>query len=213
MSKPRPSYAFSLSVLLLLAQCGCVSLVPRQNPGTLYRFGDQSAPATATSPGPARPPLDLHVDLPSAAAGDGVLTVTGARAAYLDGARWVTPASVIFRDDLTLALLSRSGFEPLDRTDRASLHLSVHVLRFEVDYKDGAEAAPTIHVTATLTLRNDASAIQPVAMIVNASSLAAENRVSAIVSAYGEAVREVTDAAVTLVNAQSPLPTATPHPG
>ncbi len=191
-----------LGGLTSVALSGCVSLGPKGDPAALYRFGPDDPPSSAKAIGPLRPPVDLHVDLPVASSGDRILSASGARLAYLGGARWVTPAAVIFRNDLTLALASHSRFEPLEGAGHAGRHLSVHVLTFEVDYADGASGAPTVHVVAALSARNDAD-VDPISMVIDARSAASQNRVGAIVAAYGKAVAEVTDAAVVLVDAQS----------
>ncbi len=182
-----------VALLAALALGGCVSVLPKSKPVQLSRFG-AGAPAGEAAPAPppqgltAPPAVALgSVVLPRAAAGDGLLTATGDQAAYVAGARWVSPAAVLMREAAVRAFAGRPGVRLTGPDGPSSARLDLLVTDFEADYP-APGAAPVVRValTATLTPRIGPALTRTVAV----SRPAAENRLSAIVPAYDAAVRD-----------------------
>lgn len=165
---------------------GCVSLLPKAKPVQLYRFAvDAPAqPAAADARGVGLEP----VTFPREAMGDGILTVQGAQTSFIGGARWVGPASVLFRQALDQAFdasAARVHLRGRGEPGRLAASLNLDVLHFEADYTD-PKAAPTVRVT--LRARLSAADATPIAAeTFDVSEPAADNRVSAIVDAYNRA--------------------------
>src|SRR5205085_7900277 len=87
------------------------------------------------------------------AAGDRILTLTGPKAAYVAGARWVAPAEVLFDEAVASAFESAAGRvrlvsrgEPI----RSDYVLRLEVRNFETHY-DGRTPAVFVRVRATLS--------------------------------------------------------------
>ena len=73
----------------------------------LYQFGrtppPAASPASGSIVGRGQASLGVilsQVILPRAALGDGILTARGDEAAYIAGARWLTPAVLMFQEDV-----------------------------------------------------------------------------------------------------------------
>jgi len=185
---------------LALGLSACVTLIPETKPAQLYRFGGGVAEASSA----ARTEGSVGVVLsgssfPRASSGDQILTLTGSQAAYVAGARWVAPASILFDEALAQAfdrntgparLITRSEVRP------ASSLLRLDVRRFETVYDPGKATAPVVvvRVRATLTARDDRT--QVAEEIFEAQVRASDNRVGQIVAAYDAAVGEVLEAVV-----------------
>ncbi len=186
--------------LMSLAACaafaaavsGCAVLAT-PDPVQLYRFGGASAYAGtgATSACP-----DVHVamrriDFPEAARGDRLLAVTGTEAAYIKGARWVSPAETLFEEALRNAFADGGTCTVLSSAplSRNGLLLSVDVRRFEAAYAaPGAVPDANIVVLLRLFRMSDRSLVVEDRITVRES--AGENRQSAIVAAFDRATAE-----------------------
>jgi cholesterol transport system auxiliary component len=169
MSRSPPRLIAALLVATLLS--GCVTLLPKHAPARLYRFGGEGAGSTPGS-GSA-----LSVTFPAAAQGDGILTLTGQRAAYIADARWVSPAVLLFRETAQRLLPDLStGPGPRGR-------LVIHVTRFEADYDQPQGSAPMVRVEAQVALEDGLGGVRRLGL-VKAQSPAADNRVGAIVAAF-----------------------------
>ncbi len=174
------------------AVSGCAVLAT-PDPVQLYRFGGASAYAGtgATSACP-----DVHVamrriDFPEAARGDRLLAVTGTEAAYIKGARWVSPAETLFEEALRNAFADGGTCTVLSSAplSRNGLLLSVDVRRFEAAYAaPGAVPDANIVVLLRLFRMSDRSLIVEDRITVRES--AGENRQSAIVAAFDRATAE-----------------------
>ena len=181
-----------------VALSGC-ALLSSPDPVQLYRFGGASAYAGtgATSACP-----DVHVsmrrvDFPEAARGDRILAVTGAEAAYIKGARWVSPAETLFEEALRNAFLDGGTCTVLSSgpLSRNGLLLSVDVRRFEAAYAaPGAVPDANIVVLLRLFRMSDRSLVVEDRITVRES--AGENRQSAIVAAFDRAMSSVLAEAV-----------------
>ena len=174
------SAALSLPLVIALAASlgGCVTLLPKEAPAQLYSFGPPAADAPAQF-------ADVRVTthFPSAAQGDGILTMTADQAADLAGARWVSPAVLMFEAQARSALVAGRGAA-------GSLDLVIDVLRFETDYDQGPGQAPTVRIEAAFTF-SDPGGHKKLSRRFVAVRLASDNRVGAIVAAYDAAVVEL----------------------
>ena len=189
-----------VAALLALGVAGCVTLLPKAPPVQLYRFAwhePAAVPATAPATGAASTTIAaLITSFQPAAANDRLLSVTGSEAADIAGARWVSPAVSLFQTALDQALDGRGG--RLSRVSHgepatADLRLSIEVERFEVEYDQGAGAAPAVRIEAHAALDRPGTPAarreRGFAVVVRAS----DNRVAAIVHAYDEAVSQTLD--------------------
>jgi len=178
------------AALAATALAGC-SLLSSPDPVQLYRFGDMS-PGQGAAAGAA--PVTLsRIEFPAAAGGDRVLSTNGVTAAYLAGARWVSPAEQLFRDSLTAAFLRdarRTRLVERRELARGETGLDVEVMSFESRYLDGAEAAPTVVLHARARLVAFPERTVTAERTFQVERRASENRVSAIVAAYDAAVAE-----------------------
>ncbi len=175
------------ALVLPLALGGCISIFPKAQPVQLYSFG-QAVPAPTA---PVRTPVTVikgATTFPPAAGGDRLLTVTGAESAYIGGARWLSPASVIFDEVLLRAFDGPGSPRLVERGEplTAPSTLRLDVRRFEARYP-----GPTVsvQVRATLIRNGDRTIIGET--LFDASVPAAENRQAAIVAAYDGAVDKV----------------------
>lgn len=176
-----------------VALSGCISLLPKTKPAQLYRFGPTPAAAAATAaPRPhAISVFRTNGSFASESADDRILTVTGGKAAYIAQSRWVAPAAELFNEAVSEAfdpspvrLIARG------QQGRFAYALRLDVRKFEARYASGADAAPTIVVRVHAALsKPDQSVVGE--QIFEASIPAGSNRVSAIVSAYDQAVNDV----------------------
>ncbi|MCC2978029.1 ABC-type transport auxiliary lipoprotein family protein [Sphingomonas sp. PL-96] len=148
--------AGAIAMVTLLG--GCMGgLLGGGKPDQLYRFGDPlvaEAAATAPVPVPRRTVTLAPIQLPAAAAGDRILTIEGASAAYVKDVRWVSPATFLFRDAVRGAMQAR--IPDLALSDRASARqtqgiVTVRLSRFEAEY-DGTSEQPTIRVEGEAVL-------------------------------------------------------------
>lgn len=188
-----------------VAMSGC-ALLSSPDPVQLYRFGGASAFA-GTGATSACPDVDVsmrRVDFPEAARGDRLLAVTGAEAAYIMGARWVSPAETLFEESLRNAFLDGAACTVLSNgpLTRDGLLLSVDVRRFEAVYAaPGAVPDANIVVLLRLVRPGDRSVVAEERISV--SENAGENRQSAIVAAFDRAGAEANRRIVTWTDQQA----------
>lgn len=195
LSRPAALLRLAAAAGCALALSGCISLLPKTKPATLYRFGQ--TPAASTAPTPANRTVGVFraVGLfQREAASDRLLTVTGSQTAYIAAARWVAPAQNLFDEAVLRAFDDAPGQVRLvsrGEQVRSAYALRLDVRNFEAHYDNGPEAAPAVlvRVRALLT-RNQDSAVMG-EQIFEARIPASENRVSAIVAAYDQALTQV----------------------
>ena len=191
MTTPSTRSRASLAVLALLL-CGCISVLPRSAPVHLYRFGS-SGGAEASGGAAAQPVLSTsQISFNAGADTDRILTVSGQSAAYIQGARWVAPAPVLFDEALARAfqapgapVMARSGMMVPTRYS-----LALDVQSFEARYDQGPDFPPEVVVQIRAVLvRNDTR--EPVAaQTLTSVQRATENRITPIVQAYDVATRD-----------------------
>ena len=215
------------AALLSLALTGCVSLLPKQPPVQLYVFGRSAVAPTQPAPQAmvgrgGLPGIALaQIGFPRSALGDGLLTTRGETAAYIDGARWLGPAVVLFQEAVERRFDARARTVRL--VDRGQIGAASTVLRLDVQafdarYDPANSGPPTVVVDLRATLsRADGRAL--VQRRFTATRPAAEDGVSAIVAAYDAAVSAVLDRTVDWTEATAPglaapepPPSATPAP-
>jgi cholesterol transport system auxiliary component len=205
--RPTAILRMALAGVLAAALAGCISLVPKEKPSQLYRFE-----AGAAAEPPAAAPATGRIAVYRAAgtfqreaAGDRLLTLTGERAAFIAQARWVAPAEVLFDEAVQRAFDASGKARLVSRGEpsRFDYALRLDVRNFETHY-EGERPTVLVRVRAVLvrTGRREASE-----HLFEAAVPARENRVSAIVAAYGEAVGQVLKALASWVDASI---TATP---
>lgn len=189
-------------VLAAIALSGCISLFPKADPAQLYRF-EAHPPSQAFPPGPLFGVLRLQSGFPRASAGDRILTVNGSgEAAYIAGARWVSPASVLFDEQVGTAFQGGGRARLIGRGEvvRADFSLKLDVQTFETRYDRGPKAAPEIQVVVRgiLTRNRDRALVGD--QVFSARVRASDNRISAIVPAYNAALSQVLGEVVGWVN-------------
>lgn len=205
----------TLSRLALAGACalslgGCISLLPKTKPALLYRFGDapaaerDEAPAAAAKVGVFKAGGLFQRE----AAGDRLLTVTGSRVAYIEGARWAAPAPVLFDAALLAAFDADPGPARMivrGEPSRSKFVLRVDVRNFETVYDRGGKAAPQVLVRVhTVLIRSDRGTVDE--EIFEARARAGDNRQGPIVQAYNRAVAETVGKVVDWTNAKVAAP-------
>ncbi|MES2896836.1 MAG: ABC-type transport auxiliary lipoprotein family protein [Pseudomonadota bacterium] len=192
------------AAVLAVSLSGCVSLFPKSDPAQLYRF-DAAAPSAEQSAG--RPAGQFGVvrgggSFTRASAGDRILTVDGGEVAYVANSRWVAPAVTLFDEALAQAFDTNSGAARLisrGQTAKADYSLRVDVTRFEAVYDRGPKAAPLVVVNLRVALTR-ADRTLAGADLIEAQVRAGDNRVSAIVAAFDQAVGEALNGLVAWTN-------------
>jgi cholesterol transport system auxiliary component len=177
----------ALAMVLPLALGGCISVFPKTKPVQLYRFGE-------TVPAPASPVVRPVTVLkgatlfPPAAGSDRLLTSTGSETAYIAGARWVGPASVMF-DEALLRAFDAPGSPRL--VERGEPLAAASTLRLDVRAFEARYPGPTVVVRVRATLIRNADRTIAGERMFDASVPAADNRQMAIVAGFDGAVDKV----------------------
>ncbi|MEI7931969.1 MAG: ABC-type transport auxiliary lipoprotein family protein [Alphaproteobacteria bacterium] len=214
------------AALACIALSGCVTLLPKAEPSALYKLAID-APRTDRPDAPVK--LNI-LRAPTAfvrmAAGDQIVTISGAETASIEGARWAAPAPIMFDEQIITAfdaspklrLQTRGGVTAPDAT------LRVEVRTFEARYaeapiapktKSDAKAdakafdkrrPPTVVVEIKATLTYPADAARVAEQFLHAEVPASENRVGAIVTAYDAATTQVLKGLVTWAEGLPPPP-------
>lgn len=170
---------------------GCVSVFPKSEPAQLYRFEATvpQRPESANKVGVLR----LTSSFVRAAAGDRILTVNqSGEVAYIAETRWVSPASVLFDEEVSESFLSAGRARLVSRGEitKAAYALKLDVVAFEALYDQGPKAAPQIVVTVRGVLTNSQDRSVVGDRLFTAKVRAGENRVGAIVPAFNQALSQ-----------------------
>jgi cholesterol transport system auxiliary component len=192
---------------LAVSLSGCISLFPKTKPVGLYRFGQADVSVTKGPPGAMFGVMKAPTAFTRSSAGDRILTSTNGEVAYIADARWVSPAFVLFEEATARAFENDPGRARLigrGEVAKADLVLRLEVRTFEVDYVNGPKAAPEVVVRVRGVLNSNQDRALVGDQIFEARVKAADNRVSAIVPAYDQAVAKVLGEVVTWVNAAGP---------
>jgi len=183
-----------LAAIACLALGGCISLFPKSKPAQLYRFDGEPLPASASlPPASAKVIARGNMRFESAASADRVLTVTGADTAYIAGARWVSPAPVLFEESLIKAFEAGGGVRLAE--GGSAIHaddvLNLDVQTFETRYDQGEKAAPQVVVQVRAQLVRVTDRVVIGEQLFTSAQRADDNRVGPIVQAYDAAVHDV----------------------
>lgn len=168
------------------------ALLSTPDPVQMYRFGGAPAGPAAVVAAPVQVTL-RRVEFPEAVAGDRLLGVTGTEAAFIAGARWVSPAADLYMESVEAAFATQStgvrliGPRELTRSTRS---LDIDIRAFEARY-DAPGAAPTVVVTARARLMALPERTVAAERVFTVERPARENRVSAIVDAFDVATRDL----------------------
>lgn len=167
------------------ALSGC-ALLSTPDPVQLYRFGETGgAPMAAAVSAPVQVRLRA-VEFPAASRGDRILGVTGVEAAYIGGARWVSPAQQLYAQSIESAFAGQArtvrliGQRELTPTTRV---LDIDVRSFEARYDQGG-AVPVVTVSARARLLRFPERTVLAEEVFTFEESAGENRVSSIVAAF-----------------------------
>jgi cholesterol transport system auxiliary component len=179
--------ALAAALVLPVALGGCISLFPKAKPVQMYRFGE-AVPAPSAAAGAKVLVLKGTTAFPPAASGDRLLTATGSETAYIGGARWVSPASLMFDAALLRAFDAPGSVRLVERGEplAAPSTLRLDVRTFEARYP-GPSAV--VQVRATLIRNSDRSLIGE--RMFDATAQASDNRQTAIVAAFDQATSKV----------------------
>jgi cholesterol transport system auxiliary component len=187
-----------------LGLCGCVSLLPKSKPAHLYRFGQPAAAEAVTAPAGDVGVFKTIGGFQREAAGDRILTIDGGKAAYVADTRWVAPAAVLWEEAVTAAFDADPGptrLVPRGEPASAEYVLRLDVRHFEARYENGPKAAPTVLVRVRGVMIRGKDAASASERIFENRVRADDNRVSAIVPAFDQAVAEVLAEVVAWTNA------------
>lgn len=175
------------------ASLGGCALLSSPDPVSLYRFGASPAGGDAVAPASQVQVAMRRPEFVQAAREDRILGVTGSEAAYIKGARWVSPANVLFSDALESAFASQAQrvrlIGPRELT-RSSQALDIDVRTFEARYP-APGAAPTVTIVARVRLLNAEERSVAAERVFVVEQPASANRVSAIVEAFDVATRDL----------------------
>jgi cholesterol transport system auxiliary component len=192
--------------LIALCLSGCITLLPKQKPVTLYRFGaDTAGSVAAPSNGPQFSVHVAPISFQPAGATDRILAVTGDQTGFVAGARWVTSAASLFEGAVERAFDIHGGQARLQapgEPDAADYALKIDVRSFEARYEHGSQAAPRIVVEVYAALVSRASATDVKRRVFQTTVPAASNSVHAIAAAFNQAVSKTLGDLVTWVDAK-----------
>ena len=190
--------------LFAVALGGCISLLPKTKPASLFRFGQPAtAPVERVEAAPRVGVFRTAGAFQRGSSADRLMTVTGDTVAYVAETRWVAPAILLW-DEAVLAAFDTAGGPArlVSRGEPASadLLLRLDVRTFETRYDRGAKAAPevVVRVRGAITRGKDHGLVNE--RIFEAHERAGDNRVSAIVPAYDRAVGKVLSEIVAWTN-------------
>ena len=193
MSASRPLWRRVAAIGLFTALAGCVTLLPKDKPSSLYRFGD----SLVGSPAATGKPLAVRLaplNFTRAAASDRLLTVTGNQVAYIAAARWVSPAADLFDAAVARAFEVKGGSTRLvsrGEVANPAATLTLNVSTFEARFSHGPDAAPTVIVELSASLGGAKANGGSVQKHFEARVAAEANRVGPITQAFDQAVNQV----------------------
>jgi cholesterol transport system auxiliary component len=192
---PSRAIALAAAAAASLALGGCITVFPKSTPVQLYRFGGTTAAVDPKVAGAAPFNLQRAATLfTRPAQSDLILTSNGTETAYISGARWVAPATVLFDEAVARAFDvpgEPARVTPRGETGLSGMMLKLDVETFEASYRSGKDVAPVVivRVRGLLTRSADRSVIDE--QTFEAKAPADANRVGAIVHAFDTATAEV----------------------
>ncbi|HXN11059.1 MAG TPA: ABC-type transport auxiliary lipoprotein family protein [Steroidobacteraceae bacterium] len=202
-----------LAVLAAGALAGCVSGLHSNEPAPQSYLLDPGpaavAPDVTALPDAPAPRQSLQVLAPSAApglAGDAIAVLrSGARLDYYRGARWAADATAMLQG-LTIDALRPAGRFALVEADggpfAADYVLGLELRHFEAQYRD--DGPPTVHVTLIASFGRRNAGEPATSVIADSEVRAQDNRMQAVVAAFGQATGEALRKVVAAVAALPP---------
>lgn len=194
MSKMKTLLRAGLLTAAALSLSACVSVFPKQQPATMFRFGVTTPPTAPAAGGQPFGVFRAVTTFDRPAATEKILTVDGAEAAYIKGSRWVSSANVLFDEAVTRAFDGSGGPARLighGEVVRADYVLKLDVRSFEARYDHGDKAAPTVVVVVHADLDRIGDRTVAGSRTFTAKVPASENRVSAIAAAFDQGLTQV----------------------
>jgi cholesterol transport system auxiliary component len=182
-----------LAAIVAMTALSACALLSTPEPVQTYRFGGA---AVASSAAVVASPVQVtlrRVEFPESVEGDKLLGVTGTEAAYIAGARWVSPASDLYMESIENAFAAQAtrvrliGPRELTRGQRS---LDIDIRSFEARY-DAPGATPTIVVTARARMLVLPERTVSAERVFTVEQPATANRVSSIVEAFDLATRDL----------------------
>jgi cholesterol transport system auxiliary component len=145
------------------------------------------------------------ITMPGSAVGDQILTLTGQKAAYIAGARWVIPAGLMMQSDAERAFEARGQrIRLLHRGDLGAAVALLHIDVGDFDARyDTPDSVPTVVVSLRATLTRPGGGFIAEQTFTTREP-AAENRVAPIVAAFDKAVTDVLGQVVDWTEANAP---------
>jgi len=192
------------ATVAMMALSAC-ALLSTPDPVQTYRFGGGVAATSAAATASPVQVMLRRVEFPEAVEGDKLLGVTGTEAAYIAGARWVSPASDLYMESIENAFAAQArrvrliGPRELTRGQRS---LDIDIRSFEARY-DAPGMTPTIVVTARARLLALPERTVAAERVFTVEQPATANRVSAIVEAFDTATRDLNTQIVTWTDASA----------
>lgn len=209
MMRPAALLRLTAVAASALALTACVSLLPKSKPAHLYRFGQAVAAKDVEAAAGTVGVFRTNATFQRESAGDRLLTLTDGKAAYVAETRWIAPAAVLWDEAVVAAFDADPGHVRLIARGEpgvAAYILRLDVRNFEAHYDHGPKAAPTIVVRARAALTGGTDRGLVGEKLFEKRVTASDNRVTAIVPAYDQAVREVLGEVVAWTNANAKPP-------
>ncbi|WOF45000.1 membrane integrity-associated transporter subunit PqiC [Sphingopyxis indica] len=180
------------AILLLLMLSGCAgSLLAPQRPVALYRLeGATISPAASPTFVERRQTIRLRVSFAAEIDDDRLLAIRGRRAMYLKSARWIASTPELFRKGIEQAFARRAPWAMLDSSRQPAnidYTLELRVDHFEAVYAEAtaADAPPVVRLDGEARLFRGDGGVPLAAWPVAAQAPANQNRIGAIVDAFG----------------------------
>jgi len=177
-----------------LTLSGCVSLLPEVEPVAVYRLSSPEPRANATMPEAVVVTVERPV-APAGLSGDEIAIETEpGRLAYMAGARWIAPSTVILQSLIVDTLhAGEDGIEPVRPSDaiRGSYELRTDLRAFEAVYDQGSDRAPLVRVRIAARLVESDGRNLAASEVFSAEVRARANRAGAIVDAFNQASTQV----------------------
>jgi cholesterol transport system auxiliary component len=175
--------------LALAGLGGCVSLLPEPEPVSVYRL---SAPEPGAWAGDDWTIVLIEMPVaPRGLSGDTIAVLRpGQSLAYINGARWISPAPEVVQDLLIDTFnTGQSAMVPARPEDgvRADYELRLDLREFEAVYDRGEDSAPLVRVRIAARLVSERGRRFVGAQVFTAEVRASENRTRSIVAAFDEA--------------------------
>jgi cholesterol transport system auxiliary component len=204
----RGAALWGSAILIALALAGCISVLPNAKPAQLYRFGadpDVTTTAQTAATGPTFTVRPAPIGFERASAGDRILTIDGDRAAYVGGARWISPAATLFEAALNQAFDAHGGPARLLAAGEpvtADYVLKIDVRRFEARYDHGPASTPRVVIGVFAALSDRKDPRLGASRLFEVATPAESNSAHALAAAFDQATLKVLGEMVAWVDAK-----------